>query len=221
MQTIAFVSQKGGTGKTTTAIGLAVAAHLEGRRVVIIDTDPQTNAANWGDRRQEQKIAEGPESYSCGVGQLAKVIEGARADGYDLAIIDTAGKSDTAATAAAKLADLVLIPVQSQVFDLETLDAVKVILGMAENPPAFVVITKAHPATRDPVGDMAEGIKARFGLDIAPAALTLRRVYAVAPETGQGPQEIEKDGKAAAELAALYAFAKAQNSKTAKLQKRA
>ena len=113
MQTIAFISQKGGTGKTTTAIGLAVAAHLEGSRVVIIDTDPQTNAANWGDRRQEQNEG-GPESYSCGVGQLAKVIEGARADGYDLAIIDTAGKSDTAATAAAKLADLVLIPVQAR-----------------------------------------------------------------------------------------------------------
>jgi len=218
MQTISLISQKGGTGKTTTAIGLAVAAHLEGLRVAIIDTDPQTNAANWGDRREGEA---GPEAYSCGVGQLAKVVEGARADGYDLVIIDTAGKSDTAATSAAKLADLVLIPVQSQVFDLETLDAVKTILGMAGNPPAFVVITKAHPSTRDPVGDMAEGIKERFGLETAPVALAQRRVYATAPETGQGPQEVDGGDKAAAELTALFAFAKEQHSKTAKLQKRA
>lgn len=212
MQTIALISQKGGTGKTTLAISLAVAAQARGLTVAILDTDPQTNAANWGDRRGQSETFV---VQSVGEGQIARKVDALREAGADLVIIDTAGKSSNAGTVAAQCADVVLIPAQSQVFDLETLKAVKTILGMAGNPPAYVVVTKAHPSTRNPVGDAAEIIGQVFGLEVAPVAVVQRRVYAVAPETGQGPQEIEKDGKAAAESDALLEFVIKHTSKQA------
>jgi cellulose biosynthesis protein BcsQ len=44
---IAVISQKGGTGKTTTILNLAVSAMQDGKRVVIADLDPQASATTW------------------------------------------------------------------------------------------------------------------------------------------------------------------------------
>ena len=51
MRTIAVVSMKGGSGKTTVAAHVAAAAAHQGRRVALLDTDPQQSASRWGDRR--------------------------------------------------------------------------------------------------------------------------------------------------------------------------
>ena len=52
MHTIAVISQKGGVGKTTLAIHLAVAAERAGKTTVLVDLDPQASAATWKDLRQ-------------------------------------------------------------------------------------------------------------------------------------------------------------------------
>ena len=52
MNTIAIISQKGGAGKTTIALHLAVSSTRAGRNTAIIDLDPQASAASWGDRRE-------------------------------------------------------------------------------------------------------------------------------------------------------------------------
>ena len=53
MKTLVILSQKGGTGKTTMAVHLAVEASRSGKTVALIDLDPQASAAKWGDTRSD------------------------------------------------------------------------------------------------------------------------------------------------------------------------
>jgi len=59
MRSVAFLSQKGGSGKTTLAVHVAVAACEAQEKVVLIDSDPQGSAADWGAARKRAGI-EGP-----------------------------------------------------------------------------------------------------------------------------------------------------------------
>ena len=52
MKTIAVISQKGGSGKSTISVHLAVAGHLKGLRTAVVDLDPQATARKWGDKRE-------------------------------------------------------------------------------------------------------------------------------------------------------------------------
>src|SRR4051812_14326407 len=121
MQVLAIIGQKGGTGKTSIALGLAVSATLARRPVAVIDLDPQTTAANWSDRRGQET----PAVVSCQVSRLPQVLGAADKEGAELAIIDTPGKSTDALIAAAKAADFVLMPIQPQLYDIETLESLK------------------------------------------------------------------------------------------------
>lgn len=209
MKTIAIIGQKGGTGKTTLSTGLAVAASLAGFSSVIIDLDPQTNSANWKDRRQGD---DGPAVVSIQVGRLRQTLEAARENGAAFVFLDTPGKSETAAIEAAKAADLVLIPARRQVFDLETLAAVRDVLALAGNPAAAVVINGAHPNSRNPAEEARQMIGDAFGLPVAPVALSQRAAYADAPASGQTAQELDPAGKAAIELQGLFEFVRKSTS---------
>ncbi len=199
---IAVIGQKGGTGKTTTAIGLAVAAALDGKSAVIIDLDPQANAASWKDRRK----SDNPAVVSAPPSRLKQTVETARAHGADYVVIDTPGKSDSAAVEAAKLADLVLLPLAPHIFHLETLPGLRDLLRVAGDPQTFVVLNTLHPqATIQPVS--AKFIIARtYDFQVCPVHLCRREIYADTQTTGTTPQEAQPESRAANELAQLYQF---------------
>jgi chromosome partitioning protein len=107
METIAVISQKGGAGKTTIALGLAVEAERAGLATVIFDLDPQGSAATRADSRGQGNP---PDVVPAQAPRLPVLLDSAARQGAQLAIIDTPPHADTAALAAAQSADLVLIP---------------------------------------------------------------------------------------------------------------
>lgn len=88
MQTLALVCQKGGSGKTTLAIHLAMEGAAQGLRTLILDLDPQASAARWGDRRKSGAIDVDVTVDS--PGRLDAALQAARREGYDLVVLDSA-----------------------------------------------------------------------------------------------------------------------------------
>ena len=211
MQVLAIIGQKGGSGKTTTALGLAVTASRAGRNVAVIDLDPQATAANWHDRRPPD-LGESPAVVSCQVGRLAQVLAAAEKEGAQLAIIDTPGKSTDAGVAAARVADLVLLPIQPQLFDIETLAAARDILMLAGNPAALVVVNRAAVRGRRHT-ETQEAVEAQ-GFRVCPTVIYARAAHGDAGNLGQAAAEYEPGCKAAIEMAELYSYTiKAQQGK--------
>ena len=105
-QIVAVVNGKGGVGKSTIAVSLAVAMSLAGKAVCIIDLDPQVTASKWKDRRKD----ENPAVVATPAARLRQTLDAARNAALDYVVIDTAGRFDSSGLDAARLADLVLIP---------------------------------------------------------------------------------------------------------------
>lgn len=200
MYVIAIVGQKGGTGKTTTGINLAVAASLDGKAAVILDLDPQANAANWKDRRK----AENPVVVSAPPSRLKQTLEAAATHGADFVVIDTPGKSDSAAIEAARVADLVLVPLGPHIFHLETLPGLRDLLRVAGDKPAFVVLNALHPQATRQAEEAKRMIAELFSFAVCPVHLSRLDIYAETQTTGTTPLEQDPNGKAALELKQFY-----------------
>ena len=200
MKTIAFLAQKGGTGKTTLALSLAVAAVQSGAVAVVIDLDPQATACNWGDRRK----AEMPIIVDAQPARLPQALERARGGGVDIAIIDTPARSEQAAMAAAKAADLVIIPCRPQIYDLETIPNTRELVRLAGDKPILVLLNAVPPyASRQE--QALEAIKA-MQMQVCPVMLGNRSAFGDAAALGQTAMEFDPRSKAARESLEAYEY---------------
>jgi chromosome partitioning protein len=205
MRTIALIVQKGGTGKTTLAVCLATAAVLAGLTSVIIDLDPQATSCNWSDRRKTTlPDALGPLVIDAQPARLPTALAALESKGVDLVIIDTPARSEQSALAAAKIADLVLIPCRPQAYDLETIASTQEILKLAGHPRAVAVLN-AVPwiGTRH---EQARRFLEKHGLPVCPRTMGSRAVFGDAGAMGKTPQEIDPKGKGAREIQQLYKY---------------
>jgi len=200
LYTIAIVGQKGGTGKTTLAENLAVAAAKARHTVAVIDLDPQTTATNWHDRRE----AETPTVVSCQVARLRFVLEEARKNGVEMVFLDGPAKNAEAMLEAAKAAHIVLVPIQPVINDIETLPAIRDVLRIAGDKPAVVIVNNApiqgsrHIHAREAAQEA--------GFMVCPVVLFRRAAVYDSPLPGLAVQEYEPHGKAAQEITQLYKF---------------
>lgn len=201
MRTIALVTQKGGSGKTTLAACLAVAAAEAGENVIALDLDPQGSLVAWG----ADRTADGPAVDSLPadkVPQLRQVLAALGKKGFTLAILDCAGIASTATNHAMRAADLCLVPTRPTRLDIRaSKPTIEALVGLA-CPFAFVL--NQCPPT--PKGSRAA--EAAAGLQLLGALIDpqvcQRADYQDALAAGQGVTEYAPQGKAAAEVRQLW-----------------
>ena len=201
MKTVAVVSQKGGSGKTTLALHLAAAASAAGHVALVVDTDPQATACTWHTWRGDRD----PDVIDCAAHVLLpKKLTQAGELGADLAVIDTPPHADIMAREACRAADLLLIPCRPRAFDL---DAVRTTAELARvsQKPAFVIFMAGPPRAPLVYQEAGEVVK-QFGLKVAPVMLPERAAFHHSVGAGKTAQEIEPDGKAAEDIASLWAW---------------
>lgn len=200
LDVVAIVAEKGGVGKTTLALSLAVAAVQAGRKVAVLDLDPQATAAQWTDRR----TPDFPWVVATPATRLKAAIGNAQGQGVDFLVIDTPPHAGTDAVEAARCADLVLVPMEPHLYSLETLPKISNLLKLAGDVPASFVVSKSSvqgKEARDTVSYLKEQ-----GFDVCPVTLYLRAAHRHAGNVGQTAQEFEPKGKAADESQQVYVY---------------
>jgi chromosome partitioning protein len=194
---IAIISQKGGAGKTTLAVHLAVAAEQHKRTAAIIDLDPQASATSWKDLRSAQH----PAVVSAQPARLAQVLATAKEHGAYFALIDTAPHSESAALAAARAADLIIIPCRPAILDLRAIASTVDLVKIADKP-ACILFNAVPP--RGSLADEAATAVQTYELPIVPVRIGQRAAYVHALTLGRTAAEYEPQGRAAQEIQQLY-----------------
>lgn len=196
MKVTALVTQKGGTGKSSLAVSLAVAAQERGLKVYMIDLDPQGTSKNWYERRE----AAGPEVAALDASQLPAALATLRKQGYELAVIDTPGVDTPATIGAMQAADLCLIPARPSVADIEATRPTVRSLTKLGRPFAFV-LNQCPPGRSVRTSDAFRVLQLTGA--VAGATLAMRADHVDALAMGQGVTERDPTGKAAAEVREL------------------
>jgi len=208
MKIVSVVSQKGGGGKTTAALHLSVVAGQKGKKVALVDNDhPQHSAAVWHQGRQ----ADQPLLAKATMEDLPALVNQARSDGLDLLIIDTSPHNDEAAVAAAKLADLIIIPCRPGPLDLAAVGATIRVCAHSKKP--YAVLLNACPMVRRVLGKEREAaivreartvIEQQYKARTVPQQLTQLAAYSHALIGGEAVTEFEPYGRAAEEIGRLW-----------------
>jgi chromosome partitioning protein len=204
MRTIAVVARKGGSGKTTVAVHLAIAAHLSGRRTAVVDTDPQQSAVEVF----KMRTGAGPQCLASPSAGLLKAQMDARTGGVEAMFIDTPAGTEEGMSTALVLSDLALLVIRPTFLDLaaaaQTADVLKKL-----RKPGLVVLNQA-PVARDgqepPAVRKAKEALRLMRLPVVPVILRARASYQNTIESGRSAVEIASGGPGARELAEIWAY---------------
>ena len=196
---IAVVSLKGGAGKTSCAIHLAVAAQASGVSTAIFDLDEQQASAKWSDARFAQTKNKQPVVHSIIHSRLEQEIE--KAQGTELIILDTAGFERKVADSAIKVADLALVPVRPSIQDVQYLSTTTDLIKYHQKP-LLVVLNHIEP--RLPENDEARAIIAKLGLPVWSGQLSKAVNYQRPLIGGLRVSEFAVDCKASQEILDLW-----------------
>ena len=203
---IGIISQKGGVGKTTIAVNLAVAAEKRGINTVLLDLDPQCSAMTYGDERIKNMGDEvGPDIASIQAGRLERVLQAVRNDGAELCVLDTPPYSSDIALAAVKASDVVVTPCRPSLLDIAAIKRTVEILNTAGKlNAAFGLVSCCSPVPNHrAVADQTQQALESFGLSVPAIRISQRNAFVHAATVGEGAVEYEPDGAAANEINGL------------------
>jgi chromosome partitioning protein len=211
MHSIAFLTQKGGAGKTTLAASLAEIAASTGEKVIALDLDPQQSLVRWGKRREaanaRHKIIIEPLERER-LPRLRAILEGLANAGFTLAIFDTTGADSTAVRQVSEVADLSLLPARPTLLDVEATAATFRTVFLAKRKAAFVLnqCPSSYRSTR-----ASEAAKQLNCLGVlAEPMLSARMDFQDAIAAGLGVTEYAGSSKAAEEIAMLWSWSRKQ-----------
>ena len=215
MKTVVIANQKGGSGKSTSTVHLAVAAeHAKDGPVVICDTDPQGSTVDWFNQRKRAGL-ETPRYAPLTLSQLPNELRRLKEAGASYLFIDTAPSIGSVNAELFSVADLILIPLNPTPTDLRAL--VKALPTIkASGRPFHFMLARVRPNLRN--NDGAAMALEALGL-LLPDRMHERVIYAESFAHGKTAFEIDPSGIAAKELAAIWAGVKERITENKKARK--
>jgi chromosome partitioning protein len=207
MRVIAIASQKGGAGKSTFAVNLAVLANQQSEPALLIDMDEQGSLSVW----QGLRKASTPLVVPSRPEELSEVLEAARRDSrIEWVFLDAPPLSNESVAAMMTAASLVVVPARPSVFDLAAI-ASTISMAHALRRPFFVALNAVPP--RRGVTEATDVISARKAINKLNAPLwrgsvAQRSAFAQALASGMSAGEFEPNGPAAREMSSLWADVK-------------
>lgn len=201
LRIIAVAARKGGSGKTTLAVHLALAAHLRGHKAVLADADPQRSASE----SLRARAGEGPGLLEAGASSLAAIAAQCENAGVDYLVIDTAGGPGPEAGQAMALADLVLLTARPTFLDIAA--AVRTFAEARTLGRRSLIVFNQAPPRRmgEETAHVAKALEAlRFtNMPVSPDIVRARALYQTSLAVGRSVEEMGAS-PAADEMASLW-----------------
>lgn len=193
--------QKGGAGKSTLAAHLAVCWSIQGKRVALVDIDPQGSLANWHAVREETMGAgETGLTFDQVTGWRTQRAVETLARDHDVVVIDSPPHAETEAKIAIRAADLVVVP--SQPSPLDVWATVPTLEVAAKEKTQVVIALNRVPPRASLTGDMMARLK-DYDVALAEAPVGNRVLFASAMAEGRTALEVRPSSTAAGEIRAL------------------
>jgi chromosome partitioning protein len=195
MRTIAFVSQKGGCGKSTHAACLAVAAKEAGEHVFVLDMDPKKSVVRWGSRRNDPNLP----VEAVPAARLPEAITALSKRNMSLVIVDTPLLESPRSLTAINAANLCIVPVRPATFDIWASEVTGRKLKLMGKE--FIFLLNQCPPARQRGQSIAafEAVGSLLRPHVA-----ARADFLEAARTGKGVTEVDPKGAAAQEMRDLW-----------------
>jgi chromosome partitioning protein len=203
---VAFLNQKGGVGKTTLSLHVAGAWAARGRRVIVIDADPQGSALDWSEQRAREGL---PRLF--GVLGLARdtlhVEAPAIARGVHHVLIDGSPRIAPLMRSAMLAADLVVVPAQPSPFDGWASGEILRLLQEARvyRPQLAARLALNRCGARTVIARETAKALTKHEPPVLAARVGQRVVFADAARTGRLVSEVSRSDLAVREIDALAA----------------
>lgn len=200
---ITVASTKGGVGKSTIAVNLAVEATRDGKRVLLVDSDVQGSSVGFRAAREKDDI----KAMSIITSTLHRDLSAFQS--FDFIIVDVGGRDTGVFRSALLAADIAIIPVLPSQYDIwaatDNVENIR-LARVVKEFKAFFLFNQVIQGTKisgEAIAALAE-IVGEDGIKLMDTQLVSRVAYKNSISRGLGVSEYEPNGKAAAEIQSLY-----------------
>ena len=199
MKTFAFFSHKGGTGKSTLAIHLAVQAYTEGLEVLLVDLDHHSaTVAEWASIRTQNQ----PVVVTASPSDIPELKQQAMEEGFDLLMLDCSPYYNDDTMRISELADITIIPTAPRFAEISSLPK-----GIDKvQPPLMVVLNSCTPDNQETVSFKTVQVREileEHNIPVSHVHVTRLEAFTESLNYGQGVAEYQPDGKASIQVKAL------------------